>query len=96
MEMNANTRYGVRFFNASCGKIPTWAEYTQIKMGSVLDYFKPQKNHSVCDMLQSSSLHQWSHDGLSWMSVVYSPEQKHLGGSVNQWPRSHDAFNGDK
>ena len=53
-------------------------------MESVVDYFKPVPGKTYCEMLQSSTLHQWSSDGKNW--VIPSAHGSLLGGSAENYP----------
>ena len=57
-------------------------------MGDVVDYYKPIDGKNFCEMLQSNKLHQWSSDGLNWVTPTYYTEfhDYHLGGSGVNYP----------
>ena len=54
-------------------------------MGNVVDYYRPIAGKSFCEMLLSNKLHQWSSDGLNWVTPAYTSVD-HLGGSEIDWP----------
>ena len=54
-------------------------------MGNVVDYYRPIAGKSFCEMLLSNKLHQWSSDGLNWVTPAYI-SLDHLGGSAIDWP----------
>jgi hypothetical protein len=56
-------------------------------MGSVVDYFRPMANHTLCDMLSSFRKHDWSNDGVTWRTPDH--QTANMGGSEKWWPRKH-------
>ena len=56
---------------------------------SVVDYFRPMTGYTLCDMLSSYTKHDWSKDGITW--VTPNHYGGHLGGSQGGWPRSNVA-----
>jgi len=75
------------FWANQCQSIPASATMVRVNMGSVVDYFKPTPGHSLCQMLQSNTLHQWSPDGESWITPPHYGG--HLGGSQAHWPNNN-------
>jgi len=67
-----------------CGNVPTTAGHVQLNMGDVVDYFRPVAGATFCDMLTSSSRHEWSNDLTTWHIPVYY--SAHFGGSTLNWP----------
>ena len=54
----------------------------------VRDFIRPiDSETSYCEMLQADDKHQWSSDGLTWVTPGYSPSTNSNGGSVAKWPR---------
>jgi hypothetical protein len=55
--------------------------------GETRDYFKPIQRASMCDMLVSHAKHQWSPNGVDWVTPPQY-QQDHLnGGSQQNWPK---------
>jgi len=59
----------------------------KLTMGSVVDYFRPMANHTLCDMLSSFRKHDWSNDGVTWRTPDH--QTANMGGSEKWWPRDH-------
>eukprot|EP00966_Prymnesium_polylepis_P018768 432145-Prymnesium_polylepis.1 len=62
-------------------------------MGSVVDYFRPMTGYTLCEMLSSSDKHDWSNDGVTWVTPThdFNPTDRKMGGSRSDWPRSNVA-----
>jgi len=54
----------------------------------VVDYFRPTSGNSLCDMLASSTKHEFSPDEVTWYTPTYLG-RNHLGGSAKAWPRDN-------
>ena len=59
-------------------------------MGAVTDYFRPVQGKTYCEMLDSFKLHQWSVDGLNWITPNYYT--RHKGGSARNYPNDGRQF----
>jgi hypothetical protein len=87
------------YWNLACSKVPVEALYLMLDMGGSRDFFKPGDGATVCEMLKSRVLHQWSPDGLGWLTPEYDnrlesfkhPFEGSLGGSLEDWPRDNVA-----
>jgi hypothetical protein len=69
--------------------VPESALYVRLVMGTVVDYFKPLKNSSWCEMLKSNNKHEWSATGVdgSWVTPDYDGSiATNFGGSSDDWP----------
>ena len=56
-----------------------------LTMGSVVDYFRPTANHTLCEMLSSADKHDWSNDGVTWVTPAHY--YWIMGGSAYEWPK---------
>ena len=54
-------------------------------MGSVVDYFRPMTGYTLCEMLSSSDKHDWSNDGVTWVTPAHY--YGIMGGSAYEWPK---------
>jgi len=54
-------------------------------MGSVVDYFRPMADYTLCEMLSSSQKHNWSNDGVTWVTPAHLIGT--MGGSADEWPK---------
>ena len=52
------------YWGETCKVIPSSTLFIVLDMGSARDFFKPIEGASYCDMLQSSTKHRWSADGI--------------------------------
>merc|ERR1712159_864646 len=75
------------YWHSQCASIPAVATSIQVTMGSVVDYFKPTGQKSLCEMLQSYNSHQWSADANAWRTPAHY--HTHSGGSAKFWPRDN-------
>jgi hypothetical protein len=73
------------YWAEKCKLIPTSTTFLVLDMGSVRDFFKPIDGASYCEMLQSNKKHQWSADGVNWVTPDYFA--LHYGASADFWPR---------
>lgn len=75
-------------YDQDCHTIPNDSAYLKLVMGNVVDYFKPTSGNSYCDMLQSSTKHLWSADGINWQQPEYFRHGlgSSYGGSASMWP----------
>jgi hypothetical protein len=75
------------YWTEKCTLVPTTALYVVVLMGDVQDYFKPTaKKTTWCQMLTSSTDHQWSNDGSIWRTPTHRDLSGFNGGSANDWP----------
>merc|ERR1712151_970007 len=89
VDVSGSQRADVSFWASQCSKIPGTARIIRIDMGDVIDYFKPTGDKTLCEMLQSNTMHQWSPDGTTWETPDYHLTGVGLGGSAPEWPRVH-------
>ena len=63
----------------------------QVTMGSVHDYFRPASNYTLCEMLASRTMHEWSPDSYTWFTPEYAVDVQDLwyGGSAAWWPQNN-------
>ena len=74
--------------------IPKDALYLKLVMGTVVDnytdYYKPVCGHTYQEMLYSHNKHQWSPDGINWMTPTYLQSYylgaNYYGGSARNFP----------
>ncbi|CAK0898324.1 unnamed protein product [Prorocentrum cordatum] len=74
-------------WGTTCRFIPAEADHIKIGMGEMTDYFKPVAGADFCDMLTSSTQHQWSNDVITWRIPDYY--HNHFGGSAANWPSNN-------
>lgn len=80
------------FWQSRCASIPSNALFLVLKMGDVVDFFKPANagTTTYCEMLQAHDKHQWSPNGVEWFAVDFvSRRSSHKGGSAAGWPRDN-------
>eukprot|EP00729_Bicosta_minor_P012870 gene12870-biopygen29133 len=70
-----------------CKTIPSNALFIVVKMGAVRDHFRPVKGATFCEMLQSNNTHQWSYNGVEWVTPDFNGNGNANGGSDPDWPR---------
>ena len=76
-----------------CEALPTIPKVDVIvHMGTIFDYYKPLSDLKLCDMLASNQQHQWSRDGINWITPKYA-SKAHFGGSAKYYPEQ--ALKGD-
>lgn len=76
------------YWAGKCTSIPSTALFLVLKMGDVLDFFKPaDASTSYCDMLQARNKHQWSPNGVDWFAIEFYDPSNDNGGSAQWWPR---------
>ena len=62
--------------------------HTMTSSPKVRDFIRPiDSDTSYCEMLQARNKHQWSSDGLTWVTPDFSTPTPRNGGSVADWPR---------
>ena len=84
------------FWAEQCKTIPSNTLFIVLDMGSVRDFFKPSTSEtSYCEMLQSSTKHQWSADGLEWKAIPFHSNQGRRGGSAVRWLPQDSGAKGD-
>lgn len=66
--VTGTTRANNAYWADKCTTIPSNAVSIVVDIGTVRDFFKPTDGNSYCDMLQSTTKHQWSGDGLTWIT----------------------------
>ena len=85
------------FWRGKCTSIPANALFLVVKMGDVIDFFKPaDAGTSYCEMLQAHNKHEWSANGLDWQIPDYhtlnndtgctDDNSCYKGGSAISWP----------
>jgi len=94
MSTDGKKKLNSAYWKQKCKEVPTDATMILLEMGSVVDYYRPGKGKSWCDMFTSETLkHEFSRDGVKW--VTPTDHSGHYGGSVhNQIPDA--SANGDK
>jgi hypothetical protein len=90
-EVPATTRADDLYWTARCSRIPDYALFVRLVMGTVVDYFKPLENASWCKMLTSPDQHQWSASGLAdtWVVPEFVLDGDKSGGSAQFLPKTH-------
>jgi len=81
------------FWQTQCQNLPSSASFLKLKMGEVVDYFKPTSGNDLCAMLITINKHEWSKDGITWRVPNYYGDSRNIGGSQKGWPR--DNVDGD-
>ena len=78
------------YWAETCQGVPADATMVLIKMGSVVDYYRPNEGVTFCEMFTSEAVnHQFSRDGSQW--VTPSDYGGHFGGSnANDVPDDPD------
>jgi len=92
VDVSSNTKTTRAFWEEECVKLNNSTTMIRIDMGSVTDYFKPNPGKSWCEMLTSSSEHQWSSDGQDWITPLYfssMAEVTGFGGSDRFVPQDY-------
>lgn len=74
------------YWAEKCTTIPSNALFIVVEMGAVRDHFKPVEGATFCEMLQSNTKHQWSYNGVEWITPVFNGGTNH-GGCDPDWPR---------
>lgn len=78
------------YWQEQCKSIPSSATFISITIGAITDYFRPEDGSTMCDMLTSSTKHEWSEDGTTWFTpsrAVNAAGQPYaLGGSGKDYP----------
>jgi hypothetical protein len=93
-EVETTTKANRAFWTEKCADIPDETSYLVLTMtttddANVVDYFKPIKGTTWCDMLTSNTKHQWSRDASEWVTPPpYDGANANfmLGGSKWEWP----------
>jgi hypothetical protein len=92
VNVSATTLANMSFWTAHCTAMDAaglLAEATMVRveMGDVRDFFRPVPAETLCDMLRSGGLHQWSPDGVdgSWFAPPRDGPSLDLGGSAGGW-----------
>lgn len=75
------------YWAEQCKTIPPNALFIVVEMGAVRDHFKPVEGATFCEMLQSNDKHQWSYNGVEWVTPPPHKNDKNNGGSFDNWPR---------
>eukprot|EP00729_Bicosta_minor_P032641 gene32641-biopygen1724 len=84
-----------KYWAEQCTSIPLNALFLVLKMGDVIDFFKPvNATTTYCDMLQAHDKHQWSPNGVDWSTPVYDAFDEN-GSSQSDWPKSNSGRKDD-
>lgn len=83
------------FWAVKCKAIPSNTLFIVVDMGAVRDYFRPAEGGSFCEMMQSDRKHQWSYDGVDWVTPNYQVDNNN-GGSFLDWPSNNGQTGEDK
>ena len=73
-----------------CARVPNRTEMLEVVMGNVSDLFRPSPGNDWCDMLQSSTKHEF-YTGSGWVIPAYTDAK--FGGSARFWPQANTAGN---
>ena len=76
------------FWAEHCKTIPSTTLFIVVDMGAVRELFRPAEGVSFCEMLQSNDKHQWSYNGVAWVTPAFHAGNT-LGGSDPDWPRDN-------
>ena len=93
-DVAGTTKADDTFWAEKCKTIPgSTALFLVLKMNKITDYFRPIEGATYCEMLQSTTKHQWSADGFAWQTpahhqTVTQPETN-FGGSDVDWPQNN-------
>lgn len=90
-QVSGTTRADDAFWEQQCRRVPAAAQYAIVRMGEVVDYFKPKPGKTWCEMLTSDTNHMWSptaEDG-TWMTPPQITFPSHYGGSKSHWPQKN-------
>ena len=82
-QVSGTTKADDAFWEQQCRRVPAAAQYAIVRMGEVVDYFKPKPDKTWCEMLTSPTNHMWSptaEDG-TWTAPRVFTESTHNGGS---------------
>lgn len=82
------------FWGSRCEVIPPDTFAIRVKMGTVVDYFRPAGSSSWCDMMVSSANHDWwDPTAKTWITpyVESPPSNDTLGGSADYTSYSTDS-----
>ena len=76
------------FWDVHCQVIPSSTLFIIVQMGNVFDFFRPIGDASYCDMLQAHTKHEWSSDGVTWITPDFDSDSDSdpNGGSERNWP----------
>jgi hypothetical protein len=91
-ESDASTNLDGAFWNTACLKIPASAKYVVVEMTEVRDFYRPIQGATFCQMLLSNHQHEWSANGINWVTPRYSVSAhtgKLYGGSFLNWPKQN-------
>lgn len=84
-DVAGTTRADDAFWAEQCQIIPLNALFIVVDMGAVRDFFRPAKDVSFCEMMQTHSKHQWSYNGVDWVTPTFHAHSNN-GGSAGNWP----------
>eukprot|EP00729_Bicosta_minor_P004476 gene4476-biopygen24912 len=88
-DVAGSTQANDAFWGEKCSLIPSNALFLVLKMGDVVDFFKPaDAGTTYCEMLLAHNKHQWSPDGMNWFAVGFGGNSNN-GGSAQLWPQVH-------
>lgn len=90
-QVSGTTKADDAFWEQQCRRVPAAAQYAIVRMGEVVDYFKPMPGKTWCEMLTSHTNHMWSptaEDG-TWITPQQSQFYDHHGGSFGNWPQEN-------
>ena len=84
MSTDGSQRLNRKYWNLKCKEIPSDAKMILVEMGSVVDYYRPRKaGMSWCDMLTGYAKHEFSRDGVKWVTPKFQPAPGAYGGSTS-------------
>lgn len=93
-DVSGTTLADSAFWAVKCQPIPATASFIKVVMGTAVDYFRPVEGATYCEMLTSYSKHQYSKDGVDWITPAYSRQTIVHGGSSFNFPTTK--FKGDE
>ena len=94
MSTAGTQKLNAAYWASTCKQVPSTATTAILRMGSVVDYYRPNSGMSWCEMFTSlTARRQYSSDGMAWVT----PENHHLdyGGSAD-YKMPHTGIPGDK
>eukprot|EP00928_Gymnodinium_smaydae_P055705 TRINITY_DN39195_c0_g1_i1.p1 TRINITY_DN39195_c0_g1~~TRINITY_DN39195_c0_g1_i1.p1 ORF type:complete len:343 (-),score=57.14 TRINITY_DN39195_c0_g1_i1:63-1091(-) len=56
-----------------------------ISLDGRIEFFKPVEGNSWCEMFIANDKHQFSDDGMTWVTPDYTTEASFFGGSASDW-----------
>ena len=92
VDVAGTTKADDAFWAIQCNTIPVSTLFIVVDLGAARDFFKPTGSSTYCEMLQARDKHQWSSDGVTWITPDFNSNSNTNGGSAGNWP----IVNGDE